>query len=134
MKLQALRNLPISDHHATPQRVKDYLLENHGIDWDSCFDPCPLNSKFDGLKISWKKQNCINPPYSDIENFMIKSYTEYLEGKENYILFPISKSDKWYFRTFLEQFKKDFIYIPFRIQFVGSENPAFQTHVLVVMK
>lgn len=39
-----------SDNWSTPDKLyKSYLLNNY-------FDPCPLNSKFDGLKIEWKQK------------------------------------------------------------------------------
>lgn len=40
-----------SDNWATPENMyKRYVNE---LDY---FDPCPLNSKFDGLQIEWKQK------------------------------------------------------------------------------
>ena len=42
-----------TDNWATPQWLYDKL--NDEFDFD--FDPCPLNSKVDGLNIKWGKRN-----------------------------------------------------------------------------
>jgi hypothetical protein len=42
------RNLENHNNWATPKKLYDELNEEYNFD----FDPCPLNSKFDGLSIS----------------------------------------------------------------------------------
>jgi len=130
MKFQ-MSNKKTSDHHATPQRVFDHALKHWKIDLKKMFDPCPLHAKFNGLKIKFKKQNYINPPYSKLEEFVRKCYNEWFEGKDCYLLYPLSKTDKPYF-VLLEDFRIKFF--PFRIKFVGAKNPSPQTHCLVIMK
>lgn len=39
-----------SDNWATPEILYNYYKEK------GYFDPCPLNSDFDGLKIKWQKK------------------------------------------------------------------------------
>ena len=36
------------------------------------FDPCPNNPNFDGLLISWKNRNFINPPFKDLKIWIKK--------------------------------------------------------------
>ena len=45
-----------------------------GLNLEFCFDfdPCPLNADFNGLNIAWGKCNFVNPPYSDIKNWVKK--------------------------------------------------------------
>jgi site-specific DNA-methyltransferase (adenine-specific) len=66
------------------------------------FDPCPLNSTFDGLKISWEKRNFINPPYSDINNFLEKGKQELECGNSELLtyLIPARTDTKW-FHTYI---------------------------------
>lgn len=56
-----------SDDWATPKSLYSYLIDK--LKW---FDPCPLNSKFDGLKIEWQQKNFVNPPFSKIKEFIKK--------------------------------------------------------------
>jgi hypothetical protein len=42
-----------SDNWATPKKFYDQLNDEFCFDK---FDPCPLNSKFDGLLIPWQKR------------------------------------------------------------------------------
>jgi len=132
MKFQ-MSNKKTSDHHATPQKVFDYVEHELEINLKKLFDPCPLNAKFNGLKIYWKKQNYVNPPYSKLDDFVKKAFWEnFNHKKESYILFPLSKTDKPIFHDWLIGF--DLLFFPFRIKFVGSKNPSPQTHCLVIMK
>ena len=57
------RNIKHSDNWATPKDLYEELNNEFSFD----FDPCPINhdlSLWDGLKIDWKKNNFVNPPYS----------------------------------------------------------------------
>ena len=57
-----------SDHWATPSAVYDALHGEFGF----TFDPCPLNSEQDGLKVEWRGSVYCNPPYSKIPEFIMK--------------------------------------------------------------
>ncbi|MDD5022529.1 MAG: DNA N-6-adenine-methyltransferase [Endomicrobiaceae bacterium] len=86
------RNLNNHDNWKTPKELYDKLNEEFNFD----FDPCPLNSTFDGLSIKWGTSNFINPPYSRIlkEQFIRKAYQESLSGKICVMLLPVSTSTK----------------------------------------
>ena len=86
------RNLEHKDDWATPKELYDKLDDEFNFD----FDPCPLHSDFDGLKIDWKNSNFINPPYSRMlkEAFIRKAYEESLKGKLCVMLLPVSTSTK----------------------------------------
>ena len=72
-----------SEHDDWVTPPDKYKELNNEFNFD--FDPCPLNSTFDGLKIDWKKRNFINPPYSNIEVFLEKGHKE-LNNKKNKVL------------------------------------------------
>ena len=42
-----------SDNWATPDVIYDYYINKN------YFDPCPLNSNFDGLEIDWKEKTLL---------------------------------------------------------------------------
>ena len=55
------RNLEHSDDWATPPHIYKPL----DCEFDFNFDPCPLGcTEFDGLQVSWRERNFVNPPYS----------------------------------------------------------------------
>ena len=49
-----------TDNWQTPKWLYDEL----DAEFHFNFDPCPLNSTFDGLKCDWGESNFVNPPYS----------------------------------------------------------------------
>lgn len=85
---------PIHDNWETPKDLYDKLNEEFSFN----FDPCPLNSTFDGLdnNIKWGKVNFVNPPYSRKlkEAFIIRAYQEALKGNTSVLLLPVSTSTK----------------------------------------
>lgn len=86
------RNLNHKDDWETPRYILDGLEEEFG----KMFDPCPLNSPFDGLTIEWSVTNFINPPYSRKlkELFIRKAFKESQEGRTCIMLLPVSTSTK----------------------------------------
>ena len=70
------RNLPHSDHWATPADVYNELNKEFQFD----FDPCPLNhntSEWDGLQVDWGKSTFCNPPYNkNLKPLFIKKAVE----------------------------------------------------------
>lgn len=66
------------DDWQTPQSLYDKLNDEFKFD----FDPCPLNSEFNGLEIEWCESNFINPPYNRIvkPKFIKKAYEQWQGG------------------------------------------------------
>ena len=110
------RNLEHSDNWATPKQLYDKLNAEFSFD----FDPCPLNSDFDGLKIEWGKSNYINPPYSKKlkEEFVIKAIEESKKGKICVMLLPVSTSTKLFHKYILPN-AKDIRFLEGRVRFLG---------------
>lgn len=76
------------------------------------FDPCPYQSIFDGLTVSWGGVNFINPPYSRKlkEKFIYKALEESRKGKICVLLLPVSTSTKIFHEVIKPNAKKiDFI-------------------------
>lgn len=86
------RNIANHDNWATPKELYSQLDDEFHFD----FDPCPLKSKFDGLKMEWGGACFINPPYSRKlkEAFIRKAYDESKNGKLCVMLLPVSTSTK----------------------------------------
>ena len=75
-----------TDNWSTPKIYYSKFIES------GFFDPCPLDSPFDGLKIEWKEKNFVNPPYSDLKKWILKAIEENRKGKEVVLLIP-SRTD-----------------------------------------
>ena len=74
-----------------PPHVLDYIRKEFG----EFFDPCPLShniSKWNGLNVSWKKVNYVNPPYNnkDKVGFIEKAFKETYKGRTSIILIPVT--------------------------------------------
>lgn len=106
-----------SDNWATPKVMYDFYTMN------DYFDPCPLNSQFDGLTIEWKEKNFVNPPYSKIKYFVDKSIMEHKKGKEVILLIP-ARTDTKYFRKLVD-YGCDIVFITGRLHFNNSNSAPF---------
>ena len=106
-----------SDNWATPKVMYDFYIRNN------YFDPCPLDSVFDGLEIEWEEKNFINPPYSKIKQFVDKSIEEHKKGKEIILLIP-ARTDTKYFRKLVD-YGCDIVFITGRLHFNDSNSAPF---------
>ena len=115
------RNLNHSDNWETPA----YLYEELNKEFNFDFDPCPLNSKFDGLKTKWGKSNFINPPYSDKKatgylktSFVKKAIEQSRKGKICVMLLPVSTSTKL-FHDHIKPNATEIRFLKGRVKFKG---------------
>lgn len=106
-----------SDNWATPKVMYDFYVKNN------YFDPCPLNSNFDGLEIIWKEKNFVNPPYSKIKEFVKKSIEEHKKGNEVILLIP-ARTDTKYFKKLVD-YGCNIIFITGRLHFNGRNSAPF---------
>lgn len=105
-----------SDHWKTPISLYNYYI-NEGY-----FDPCPYKSNFNGLLIEWKQKNFVNPPYSKIKEFVIKSIEEHKKGKDIILLIP-ARTDTKYFRMIVN-YGCNIYFITGRLHFNSNSNSA----------
>ena len=64
MKKRFNKNGSNNDNWETPEYIYIFIEEFFGIKKKDLYDPCPINSEFDGLNIRWYPKNYVNPPYS----------------------------------------------------------------------
>jgi len=83
------------------------------------FDPCPINSNFDGLSIEWEEQNYINPPYNRLikEAFIRKAFEESQKGKLCVMLLPVSTSTKIFHEIIYPN--AEIRFLKGRVKFIG---------------
>lgn len=106
-----------TDNWATPKVMYEFYIRN------DYFDPCPLNSEFNGLEIEWKEKNFVNPPYSKIKLFIDKSIEEHKKGKKVILLIP-ARTDTKYFRKLVD-YGCDIDFITGRLHFNESNSAPF---------
>ncbi len=109
------------DNYPTPV----WLMELFS-DW---FDPCPLNSKFDGLKVKWKFKTYVNPPYSNPLPWVEKALKEWKEGCTIVMLLPVDTSTKWFAK--LIEAKAHIFWHNGRLRF--TKNPPRFASMLVIL-
>ena len=104
------------------QNIYIYIEKNFFKNSLNYFDPCPLNAKFDGLKIEWKKNNYINPPYTRKlkELFIEKAFEESKKGKLCVMLIPASTETKIFHDLIVPNAK--IILIKKRVKFKGYNS------------
>lgn len=81
-----------SDNWETPEWLYEQLDKEFNFD----FDPCPLNTTFDGLSVEWGNSNFVNPPYNRVDKpkFIQKAFEEWKKGKTCVLLIPAATSTK----------------------------------------
>ena len=120
-KNRTVENGSTNDDWETPQYVYDFLEDTY-FENVEYFDPCPLKSKIDGLKIDWKQYNYINPPYNAKGKvaFITKAYEESKKGKLCIMLIPASTETKIFHEIIIPN--ATVILIQRRIKFKGTNS------------
>lgn len=114
-----------TDHWTTPKYIYDTYMKM------GYFDPCPYHSQFDGLTITWKKYNFVNPPYSQTSKWVDKAIQENTLGKEILFLIP-ARTDTKYFHKLLDH-GAEVIFLKGRLKF-GNSLPAPFPSIFVLLK
>lgn len=111
-----------TDNWQTPKYLYDQL--NDEFDFD--FDPCPLNSTFDGLQCDWGKRNFVNPPYSNIKAFLEKSKQEIEKGNADLCVFLVfSNTDTKWFHDYCYH-KAELRFIKGRVKFLNEDGQKLE--------
>ena len=119
-------------HEKTPDGFYKQLNE----EFDFNFDPCPLNSDFDGLNISWGKRCFINPPYGKaIRGWLEKALSEIKEGNTDLAVFllPAYPDVKWFHEIVLP-LAHEIRFIKGRLKFGSHNNSAPFASMTIIFK
>lgn len=113
----------------TPKRFYQELNKEFKFD----FDPCPSNTKFNGLEIEWGKRNFVNPPYKYIYIWIKKGFEEFKKGKTVVFLIPSRTDTKWW-HEFILPYAKEIRFIKGRLCFNDDGKPAPFPSCVVIFK
>ena len=107
-----------NDIWATPPDLYNKL----NAEFNFNLDPCPLNPKFDGLNISWNDNIFVNPPYSQINKWLIKAHHELKLKHAKIIVFLVfaNTDTNWFHNHVLG--KAEIRFIKGRLKFIGKNN------------
>lgn len=109
----------LTDDYRTPESIYKKLDEEFKFNYDPC--PYQSNDKSSLLK-EWGSRSFVNPPYSNIFNFLQKGYIEYTKGKLIVFLIP-SRTDTIYWHKFVMK-ATNIRFIKERLRFNNSKNTA----------
>jgi site-specific DNA-methyltransferase (adenine-specific) len=123
-----------TDNWQTPKDLYDELNQEFNFD----FDPCPLNSTFDGLECDWGKRNFINPPYSNVKGFLKKAHEQLKKGKADLCVFlTFANTDTKWFHDYCYR-QAEIRFIKGRIKFMDetgkSKNSAMRPSILIIFR
>lgn len=117
-----------TDNWKTPKRF--YLELDKEFDFD--FDPCPFKADFDGLRVGWGESNFVNPPYSQIKDWVKKAHEESQGGKTVVMLIPSRTDTKWWHDYVMKA--KEIRFIKGRLKFSGHKNSAPFPSAIVIFQ
>ena len=116
-EIQGTRN---SDDYATPK----HFYEKINREFNFSYDPCPFQSDFDGLQTDWVGNIYVNPPYSNIEPFIIKGLQE-LKKSANVVVYLIPvRSDTKYWHNLIMKYANEIRFVKGRLNFNDAKSPS----------
>ena len=123
-----------TDNWQTPPELYKKLDNEFNFD----FDPCPLNSDFDGLECMWGKRCFVNPPYSKVRDFLVKAWKEIALGNTKLAVFlTFSNTDTKWFHEFIYN-RAELRFIKGRLKFLdengNKQNGAMRPSMLAILK
>lgn len=136
--LAALLGPAETDVHATPQWLYDALDKEFGFTLDPCTDGTNAKcAKFytptdNGLLKDWGTHVVfMNPPYSQIADWMQKAYGAAQEGATVVCLIPSRTDTQWWHEYVM---KSEIRFIRGRLKFGDAENSAPFPSAIVVIR
>jgi len=128
-----------SDEWETPQALFDELNSKYGF----TLDPCAtnknkkvnyyFNKKQNGLSQTWRGHRVfVNPPYSNIKEWVFKCFKEYITAQLVVLLVPARTDTKWFHNYIYKQPDVEIRFIKGRLKFGKSKNCAPFPSMLVI--
>lgn len=120
----------LSDEWRTPQSLFDKLDKEFNFDSDPCPDKNhPLKK---GLYNGWANSVFVNPPYSEIKNWVEWSYKLKKECDVIVMLIPSRTDTRWWHEYVMKA--KEIRFIKGRLKFSGYKNSAPFPSAVVIFK
>lgn len=122
-----------TDNWQTPLSLSQEIYKEFDIN----LDPCPLNSQFDGLNMDWIGNVYVNPPYSQIEKWLIKAHKELKKEAKTIVFLTFANTDtKWFHEYVLG--KAEIRFIKGRLRFLDEDgklqSSAMRPSILIIFR
>ena len=119
-----------TDNWKTPKMFYQALDAEFGFD----YDPCPLaeTPRFDGLTTDWGECSFVNPPYSQISQWVKKAHEEHQKGKTVVLLIPSRTDTRWWHEYIMKA--TEIRFIKGRLKFGESKNSAPFPSAIIIFK
>ena len=130
LKAQLSQN---TDDWSTPKYLLSQIMKEFGeID----FDPCPLESDSKmALFKDWKGNVFVNPPYSNVKEFLNKGFMELKKGNANQLIFLIiPRTSTKYWKKYVMGYADCIYFIPHRLKFGDTKRCAPFPSCIVIFK
>ena len=119
----------LSPHWATPK----WLYEELDKEFHFNDDPCPLNSKINGLNRNWGTSTFVNPPYGRaIVEWIEKAWIEYEAGNTIVMLLPSRTDTRWWHHYIMQA--SEIRFIKGRLKFGDCKNSAPFPSCIVIFR
>lgn len=129
-----------SDEWATPQEIFDELNREFDFNLDPCATeqnhktPIYYTAEVDGLVKNWGGCRVfVNPPYSNIGEWVKKSFYEAQKDKTLVVLLIPSRTDTKYFHDYILH-RSEIRFIKGRLKFGESKNSAPFPSMIVIFR
>ena len=122
-----------SDDWSTPKYLLNQIEKDFGkID----YDPCPLKSSSNmSLFDDWIGNVFVNPPYSNVKEFLNKGLLELKKGNVKQLIFLIiPRTSTKYWRDYVMKYADKIYFIPYRIKFGNAKNCAPFPSCIILFK
>lgn len=114
-----------SDHWATPNETYEALDKEFNFN----DDPCPIGGG-GGLERQWGERTFVNPPYSEIKEWVAYGFNQAQKGKTVVMLIPSRTDTRWWHDYVMKA--KEIRFIKGRLKFNGAKNSAPFPSAIVV--
>jgi site-specific DNA-methyltransferase (adenine-specific) len=128
-----------TDDYITP----DWLITKLKEEFDFVLDACSIDSnptempnwytiEDDGLTNQWYTWTYCNPPYSEVDNWVMKAHMEADKGNYSVMLIPARTDTKWFHKIIYKKYEIRFL--EGRLRFEGTEHSAPFPSMLVIFR
>ena len=117
----------------TPPALLDILDQQYTFSRNpdgALFDPCPIDwdpaTHPDGLAIDWAPSTFVNPPYTNVCDWVRKASIEAAKGNQSVLLLNAATDSVWFHTCCYNQPGVELRFLRGRVPFIDPSNPHYK--------